>query len=643
MHIHDIRMLQEIKYWRGMGVVYGDEGGSSLDDGIECPDHYLLIYSRKSEDTPFLPTVEQKLSGSDIPVSMPKFSDYLHDYLTEPHASKISQSAIEQIKAILEHFSTFINSHNIGLESSFDAVSQYIKSLKTQGVGFISRSRQRKIILDFFKYLQKRKVISVRIPITVKQKKVRRKLDNMLNTLKNPLLIFQMIIIVGVFVGYRYISSLPIPFLDYKSNPFQQLPIPYFLLRLFDELLLSDALTNLSLGVLGIIPFVSTRLLRKIMARGEWQFESPILYMPLTFIGSFFISLFLINSIENSQVLFWYHKIAILGSVFIGTLIITFLVWIVQFTEFISGLQLVIMGNAFIVLYREWVTKILSNFSSAFWIWFPLVMIIPVLFVLYRKASRVSFNIVRVGRFDLKAGELRNTTTTIHLDTISDGYHYLFAFIIVIFLNFWFSQPSQVIPKTFLQSINIFNIQYWQLPVYLFVVYWIIYKRARYKLAPENIKVFLQNRDSFIQDAQNWQEAISFLQSRITKKILTNFVFETIIIACLITSVYVSFLNPHQIGVEYTLYITTLTALGIYLLLFAVRQIVAAFSETVTSAILSIPPPVEEDEELSWIRKKHNSIREKYGLIGFLVLIAGLFQFVDYMIKIVIWLSKIIF
>jgi preprotein translocase subunit SecA len=642
MHIHDIQILQEIKYWRGLGVSYGMKGDSSLDDGIECPYHYLSIYDKKSEDIPLLPAAEQKILGSGRPVFKRRFSDYLQDYLTGLCTREIPQSAIEQIKTILEHFSTFIDSHNIDLERAFDAVSQYMKSLKIQGVGFVNRSKQQEIILDFFKYLQKQKVISRQSPITVKQN-ITRKLGYTFNTLKNPLFIFQMMIIVGVFVGYRYISSLPIPFLDCKSNPFQQLPIPHFLLRLFDELLLSDALTHLSLGVLGIIPFISTRLLGKAIARGEWRFESPVIYLPLTFIESFFISLFLSSSIENCQVLFWYHKIIMFSSIFIVSYFITFLLWIVQYTEFISGLQLVILGNAFIVLYRELVTRILPNFSSAIWIWLPLAMIIPALFVLYRKASKVSFNIVRVGRFDLKAGELRNTTTTIHLDTMSDGYHYLFAFIIVIFLSFWFARFSQVIPKAFLQSINILNIQYWQLIMYLFVVYWVIYKRARNKLAPENIKAFLQNRDSFIQDAQDWQEAPSFIQSKITKKIFTNLIFETTIILCLMSSVSASFLGSYQIGVEYTLYITTLTALGIYLLFFVARQIVAIFSETATSAILSIPPPVEEDEELSWIRKKYNLIREKYGFIGFLILLAGLFQFIDYMIKIIIWLLKIIF
>ena len=125
---------------------------------------------------------------------------------------------------------------------------------------------------------------------------------------------------------------------------------------------------------------------------------------------------------------------------------------------------------------------------------------------------------------------------------------------------------------------------------------------------------------------------------------LLDFVFETAIVISLVIFISGAFLTLDQAAFEYVLYLTTLTALGIYLLLSVGRQIAAAFFQGGgASVVLSVPLPIEEEKDSSWIKRMYYSLKAKYGIVGFIVLVAGVIQFFDYLYRMIKWLWETIF
>lgn len=643
MHIDDDRVLQEIKYWRGMGISYRGTGVDSLDDGITPPDDYLAIYRGDQPEYP-LPGPDMAMNGH--PLLLPPgreraertLAEYVQSYLADLRIRGGRAGDIGRIKAVLEQFAAFADGTSVNLKRAFDKLPEYLQSLQAQGISFRNRARQRKIVLDFFKDLQKRNLLLAGGALALRRGRFAERVAHIFS---NPLFMVQIALVLLAFAAYRALSALPIPFLSQAEiiNPFVRLPIPPLFLQLTNDLLTADALLGLRLGLLGALPFLATRLLGRVLGQ-EWQFESPILYLPAIVAGSAGCTIFLALSAGPGQAPLWYQNIVIFGAILLVTTLVTCLTWIVQYTEFISGMQLIILGNALITLGRAWSARILPNVALSSPLLLIFLAIVPLMFVLYGKLSRVSLDIVRVGRFDLKSGELRNTPATVFLDTIFDGYHYVFAFVIVSFIAYWLSRLNIVAPAFYTRYLGFLSANYWQPVVYLLLVFWIIRRRIVYRYSQENIRSFLQNSDSFIRGARHWQDSIGALRARVNRIMLVDFFFEIIIVVCLV-DLFLA-LNLAKYGLEYLVYVIMLVEAGISLLLFLFRRMSVYFSDYAPYSLLLTPPPTQEHEDRSWFVRQYYSIKQKHGIIGFLVFIAGVIQFFDYLLKLVQWLWSLV-
>lgn len=640
MHIHDNRVLQEIKYWRGMGISYSGKSVDSLDDGITPPDDYLAIY-RSDQPEYLLPGAA---TNGHPPLLLPgreraerTLSEHIQSYLADLRIRGDRSSDIGRIKAVLEQFAAFASGTSANLKQAFDKLPEYLRSLQAQGISFRNRARQRKVVLDFFKSLQKRNLLVIGGAALHR----RRFTERVAHIFSNPLFILQIALVLLAFAAYRALSALPIPFLSQSElpNPFLHLPVPPLFLQLVDDLLTADALLDLRLGLLGVIPFLATRLLSRIFGQ-IWQFESPVVYLPAIIAGSAGCTIFLALSAGPGRAPLWYQDIIIFGAILLVAALVTCLAWIIQYTEFINGMQLIILGNALIALSRAWSARILPNVALSSPIWLIFIVVVPLVFVLYGKLSRVSLDIVRVGRFDLKSGELRNTPATVFLDTIFDGYHYLFAFVIVSFIAYWIYRLSIVAPGIYTRYLGFLSANYWQPVVYLLLVFWIIHRRIVYRYSEENIKSFLQNSDSFIRGARQWQDSIGALRARVNRIMMVDFFFEIVIVVCLV-DLFLA-LDLAKYGLEYLVYVIMLVEVGISLLLFLFRRISVYFSDYAPYSLLLTPPPTQEHEERAWIVRQYYSIKQKHGIIGFLVFIAGVIQFFDYLLKLVAWMWSLL-
>ncbi len=643
MHIDNSEMLQEIKYWRGLGVVFGFGKEVGLDDGINVPDEYLSIFKPQKEPSD-VPTGSTKLlTGSEeqkqdeltFPTFVKKYLDHLQK------AGMTNEENLMHISNVLKEFMDFLKDDNMGLRAAQKGISAYLVYLKDHNIKYWNIIKIKKILIGIFDFAKQEKWLERKTSAVIRDDKKNR-LKKFVAGLFNPLFIFQSAIIILAYIAYRAFSNLSIPYITFApgANPFYEFSAPPYFIKFVDELLLCGALKNIGLGVLGILPVVLTKLILLRRSK-DWDISTPILYLPSIMIFSLIIQQFLIRTADNAVALTLLHKVLIFLSLFLGTVLLVLFLWILDFIQFVNFIQFLILGNSVMILIREWKIYATSvNYSVISLMWPLLFLLILVLYYLYTKTSKVSFNIIRSGKFDFKAGEIKNVSTTVTFASVYTGYHYLFAFGLILLLEILFGSSIQSILQKYPLLQNSSVLTYWRIPVYFFLVYWMMSRLSMRKLSADNIKDFFKKTDSFIQDYQDWKQGISFVQKKVRQKVLTNSVFETVILGSLMTFMAFLFI---QKGWLHILYITSISASAIYLLIFAGRQIKGLLYQTADLVVYLTPPEEKPDLGLTWYKKIYFAVKERWGFIGIFFTLITLVQIFEYVFKKLLELIRHIF
>ncbi|MBW2147144.1 MAG: hypothetical protein JRI22_09010 [Deltaproteobacteria bacterium] len=644
MHIHEEEVLREIKYWRGMGISYGGEGdGDQLDDGISVPEHYLMVYREDDEEPPALPPKDLLFLGDGGQRQELKFSEYLQMYITSLAEAGATATQIDLRRGVLEDFARFADLEDKPITEALSQRPNYMATLKSKGLVRRTRKKHNEIIFDFILFLRKNRYISAQLTIGTRQK-LKNRLLAFAGQIADPILLVQYLFIVVSFLLYRFLSGIPLPYLEYASNPFLALPVPQPVLILIDRLFLADSIENLSLGLIGIIPYIIIRSALKTISTGrEISFESPFIYFPIIVLFSALAYIFLAGTASNIETVAWYQKAAILLTLCLCSFTITLLAWAVRYTEILTGIQMIMLGNFFLTLISGNAMLGSASTSLSWPPFFAMLAVILVLFVIYGRLSTVSLDVVVLGRFDIHAGKVKNLASKIKFNTFAGGAQYLLSFVVIEFIVL----VANRISKIFISWSGRLS-DFWESPalisgMFILGVWWLIYKKVQNQLGLSNVMTFLRKMNCFLQDTDSLEEAKEVLAAKRRKALMVNLFFETLIVGSTLGFFYYAFTYPHQLGIERALYLTALTSFGFCLVLEVFNKILSTFSMTESREIVFIPPPLEIEEDVSWTKRIYYNLNEKAGLPGILIALGGLLAFFEYIIRIVKWLWTYLF
>lgn len=534
LNIHKPEVLSRIKYWRGMGLTVGANGVPGLDDGVPVPEHVKRVYIKRSmgKDLPDSP-VDSLLLPEVAFDATRSFEDLIGQYVAELASDNSKAHDIERIRSILVQFGKFTEAKEKGLEQVFDMLSAFIKSLKTMGIGFAVRRQHRAEIIGFYRYLCKHGNIRASYQITL-EGKIKLRMQRIVRSLNNPMLYAQVALLTLAYLVFYYISQIPIAGFQFSHNPFMTNSSLDYLVRLVDQLFLCSSLSHVSYGLLGIMPYLAIRFVPIILSDGDSdiQFETPMLYAPAIFFFSVLATGFLILTANNAAAIPLTQKFMTGGSIFMATAFITLIIWSTQYLDLIGGVQVVILGNFTVALFRMISRGVFPVVATETWLYFFACASGFVLYILYYKYSYVQLEILASAKFDFEAGHIRETVNRIRFNTFYGGSQYLISFTLIVLLSFWFNWVLAWLRPGVSLSLMYYL---WQPAVFVISVWLLLYKKMRFTLGVENVTSFLRKRDLFLKVPENFKmDEKVFLRQKFMRIFGLNIAFELAIISLIV-------------------------------------------------------------------------------------------------------------
>jgi len=603
--------LQDIKFWRGLGLVYGGPSDIDPEDGLGPPPDYLM--------TPAFPGEEP--SGTPPPQPARPLgrrrqgrSELINAYTAYMKEGGISQRRLRVLAEVVDEFLSADDNDSRVFTVPLIALDEHLAELKARGHAPLSRHGRRRIILQFLKYLSREGMLAPQARVSPG----RLALDHAIGairTLMRPSMVLQVTWVVVVFVAYRWLSGLSVPGVPSvlpDGEPVVSFPSPTLAYQLIDQLVLAGAVQAVTLGMIGAVPLISTELL---LARFGRQSESPALYVPLALVLSVVAGPWLLAVTRTGEGLDWPALAVAVSSLFVVSCIVTLLIWTVRYVDFITGLELVLFGNALVVAWQLWEQQLErpGRLVAA-----GLLLGGFMLTMLRIKMARVSVELLHTGKFDLKTGRLTNVAAKAQISLLPGSYHLLAAFLLVLVLG----QSVRGLKVSVLADVSHTGaVRSGLLGVlgFLCLALWLSFKRSNHQLSRTNIAAFLRGRDLFVARAAGWDGAVTELRRTVRRRLVIDAAMEAVIILVIWLGIAsVSSGLPWQ----HSLYLLMLTLFVIQMLVLLGQRVGGSLRESSTIGVLAIQA-VDEDEG-SWLRRRWRALMARYGLLGLVGVILGI-------------------
>jgi preprotein translocase subunit SecA len=638
MRIDNAHALEEIKYWRGFGISHGWGSGDDMpDDGIQQPDSAPEIFENRGAGAASLGL---GISAAGLELSPPKLSinDYVLQYIRDLASSGRLSEDLERVKAVLQSFKNFVANRDLTPDEAFASVHPYLGSLSAQGVPIRARHKQRQILIGFFGYLQRRNALSAGLAVTRKAK-VSGWFKGFGKLLVEPMFLLQLIFLCTFVFVCRVTALHPLPYIHAGLRAWvaKSLSNKSVLFRLLNDLLLGGALSRMSLALLGPLPVILTRLLLRVMKRDRGPV--PLVFcLMLSVVLSLLASMALTSSLTVTHPLPLFAKFIAGGSLTFATGFIVLMIWGSTYAELLDGLLLLLLVNSSVVLYNFYssLRSIYGNMA----VWLPTLVCwfgVCTAFVLYRRYSRVSVNLVQVGKFDFNTGLVKRKPITLFAETLYNPNHYLYGLLVVLIVGRWLralasSVGGGVVPHRYSNFLS-----YSQFPLYLGCVWLFAYRQAILEFNPENMRRFLEARNWFLENAKTLSEGVTLLVSRVKKILFRNLLFESAIVGLALLGTGWLW-GGTGIGNEEQIFLATCMAISCYLFLAVLTRLGTSFIGHAETPLLAMPAGQDKEADVPWAKKVYNFLCKPSGIVAFILTLYKLIQFMQWAFKQLEWL-----
>ncbi|HZD72529.1 MAG TPA: DEAD/DEAH box helicase [Actinomycetota bacterium] len=613
MRLHDPIGLRDIKFWRGLGLAYRGNGDVDLADGLApSPDTWILPASPTQEP-------EKPRGGLPPPKGPPRrqsHSELLTAYLAHLKERGLGQRRLHEVGEVVEAFLRSDQDGTRVFTAPLDALGAYLAGLAHQRRGPLARYRIRRIVMQFLEYLSSEGMLGPRARLSPRRMVLRRVRDAF--AMVRPTTMLKLGWIAAVFVAYRLLSTLPISSVltAVRDGQVIRFPSPTLAYQLVDQLLLAGAFHALALGMVGVAPLVCVDLL---LARFGPQGRSPLLYLPLALILSAVAGQRVVATTWTGEQPGWSAVALLATSLFLVSCILMLLIWSVRYVGFITGVELVLLGNALVLGWQLWDEQSHQADGRAV---AGLVLLGLVLSMLRVRAARVPVELVRTAKFDLETGNVSNVTTRAQISLSPGSYHYLAALLIVLVVGAWIGRIG-VPTSGALAPLGDLSPRLLAVLGFACLALWLSFKRSDYQLSRRNVAAFLRGRDLFVAGAATWDRAVSDIRRRVRRRQMLDATIQAMLVGLLWLAVAS---GSAGLSWQETLYRLAILLSALQLFALVGRRAAGSLhgASASTTGVLSIPPA--DEDEGPWMRRSWRRLRTRYGrleLVGFALALWG--------------------
>jgi hypothetical protein len=613
MRLHDPIGLRDIKFWRGLGLAYRGNGDVDLADGLApSPDTWILPASPTQEP-------EKPRGGLPPPKGPPRrqsHSELLTAYLAHLKERGLGQRRLHEVGEVVEAFLRSDQDGTRVFTAPLDALGAYLAGLAHQRRGPLARYRIRRIVMQFLEYLSSEGMLGPRARLSPRRMVLRRVRDAF--AMVRPTTMLKLGWIAAVFVAYRLLSTLPISSVltAVRDGQVIRFPSPTLAYQLVDQLLLAGAFHALALGMVGVAPLVCVDLL---LARFGPQGRSPLLYLPPALILSAVAGQRVVATTWTGEQPGWSAVALLATSLFLVSCILMLLIWSVRYVGFITGVELVLLGNALVLGWQLWDEQSHQADGRAV---AGLVLLGLVLSMLRVRAARVPVELVRTAKFDLETGNVSNVTTRAQISLSPGSYHYLAALLIVLVVGAWIGRIG-VPTSGALAPLGDLSPRLLAVLGFACLALWLSFKRSDYQLSRRNVAAFLRGRDLFVAGAATWDRAVSDIRRRVRRRQMLDATIQAMLVGLLWLAVAS---GSAGLSWQETLYRLAILLSALQLFALVGRRAAGSLhgASASTTGVLSIPPA--DEDEGPWMRRSWRRLRTRYGrleLVGFALALWG--------------------
>jgi preprotein translocase subunit SecA len=633
MRIEDAHAVQEIKYWRGIGLFVGETGSGALeDDGVPPPSVAPRIPSTPA------PAPSPAIGlPSPSPIALPAVSMWSHLSSYEGHLRKdnVDAARIERVVAVLRNFRVFIGNDQLAAEAVSNRLPAYLDSLALRGIPFWVRRAERRIIWEYFRFLKEQHLLVGKVALTFKDSTARR-MRSLGTLLSQPMFWLQLAFLSAFYVVYRALALWPIPGVVAALQPgLQERLAESQVVALLDPLFFGGSLTGLTLAIAGPLSFLSAAAVGRLVHR-EASMVPLVFGLPLALVWTMLVTIVLTSPLVAVEPLPPSFRLTVALAVGASTFALTTLMWLGQFADLGSPLSLVLLMNGLIVV-SAFVTGSAEQ-PPAIAAGLGGVLLLCMIFSLYRRSSRVSLRLVRVGEFDLKSGEMTRKAVDFYADTLGSGLQYVYALLVVAAVAYWLDRAAAWLPAIDRAPGDLWN--HWRLVVYPILVCAFAYLQGIRPFRRSNFTTFLNQRDLFVQGAKNTDAGVSAVRATAKAVLVRNWIFEILLISLAAGLVVMRTRSLDPSLDETLLVIVTLSLTSSLMLLTIGRRLMSHFSAYGATPALSIPATLDQELDEEWLSRVYRWIQQPGGIVAFLIGLVGLYDLLARAWKGIVWLYQ---
>ncbi|HEY3061056.1 MAG TPA: hypothetical protein VGL99_18995 [Chloroflexota bacterium] len=635
-HIDDVIVLRELKYWRGLGLTVGYSDEPYPEDGVTPPEDYLRLPTESDPNQELDGVIEPDLQA---PGSMPRrrtIHEYIEEYIAEVLDGTDSPANAPQREAVLRGFAAFVGPDEPSLLMAWQQVQEYIR-IASSGTERANKASMRRTLVGAFIYFQERGYLPASMVLT-RGRLLRAAVRKARQSLADPVVLAQLALLFGGFLLYRFIAGWQLAPPDSLSVNLRcdDVLLPCTVFNLIDTLLLASAASHMSLGIVGTLPFVVTRFVLHHRRRYDSEFESLFLHIPGVLLGVVAASVLLTGSPVGSL------SIPLL----IVTASITFIVWLIQFTEVMDGLEWVVLGNAALAI-----AGLLGSASSASnvlasvdrWTVLGAFLLIIVTAVMYSRMSQFRLDIERVGRFNWRTGSLGKVASTVRVRAPVGFRQYAIAGVLVAAADLWVRRGCDGFLRLECSG-GLAEVAFgrWQTIAYLLIMCLVVYRSVAAPRSAHGIRALLQQNEMTLAGIEDWREAARRIDHKVRTSALRCTGCELALALPLLSLAWLATAAGQQLE---WLYLALMASLVTRLALDVSGRLVSVWGGVSGSIVLRMPQAEIDVDERSrgWNLPAlvGGAVLAAEVVLRVLALIGGNIQFFEYVARFNTWLHDI--
>lgn len=607
--IHEPALLKPLKDWCG-GAEPGDDGLSEFSFGNVNEAPVEMVAAPDAEVPPVL--LSQYLLA------------YRADLATYDHLAK----DLSRIDALLSKYQQYLEREKTTVEKTADSIEQFLAGNATVGSKLWKRRFDRDSLNDFHRHMMRQGLIA---PAKIESGSLTlvQRTHLLITQLTKPLMLTKLAFLGIFLVLYHWLNIIPIPYRGTSriASSWHAGWLPELVSRFLNEALLAGSWHHMTIGIVGIVPFVLTDFTLRLFWRSERKVNA-FMALPAVLVCCAATALKLTNWRGESLASNILTAAALLVTLIFATTLIQLLIEYVALLEVLDGVSMIVFINLTALL-LDW-SRGLAQLNIQ-WYWSLSVVPIVALLWLSDRLSILKVQVVRTGLLGHGTGSLESVKDDLEVATVFDHYHLLGGFFVGAFA---LQSASRLLP-----SVSGWASASISIGAFFLATFAMLLLSARQHLSPMNIQDFLDQKDSGLAGGLTSMKA---LQSKLRLVTFRNALLQALMIAYMSATALFLIDKGARSVIGHPFYFAAVTTIWGCLAVTILSRLRFLLSGYSSSLVVQLPAR-EPDDDLPWRERLWKRlVRENGGILHVLIFVAGVAQFFDYFWQIAVWIARFI-